>query len=44
LAEETLKGIQQLPRPRIQKLVEGLEKQLPEMLTFLDGIVESLAD
>jgi hypothetical protein len=44
LAEETLKGIQQLPHPRIQKLVEGLEKQLPEMLTFLDGIVESLAD
>jgi len=44
LAEETLKGIKQLPHPRIQKLVEGLEKQLPEMLTFLDGIVESLAD
>lgn len=44
LAEETLKGIQQLPHPRIQKLVEGLEKQLPEMLTFLDGIVEPLAD
>jgi hypothetical protein len=42
LAEETLKGIQQLPHPRIQKLVESLEKQLPEMLTFLDGIVEPL--
>jgi hypothetical protein len=44
LAEETLKGIKQLPHPRIQKLVEGLEKQLPEMLTFLDGIFEPLAD
>ena len=44
LAEETLKGIQQLTHPRIQKLAEGLEKQLPEMLTFLDGIVEPLTD
>ena len=44
LAEETLLGIKQLPHPRIQKLVEGLEKQLPEMLTFLDGILEPLTD
>jgi hypothetical protein len=44
LAEETLKGIKQLPHPRIQKLAEGLEKQLPEMLTFLDGILEPLSD
>ena len=44
LAEETLKGIQQLPHPRIQKLADGLEKQLPEMLTFLDGILEPLTD
>jgi hypothetical protein len=44
LAEEALKGIKQLPHPRIQKLVEGLEKQLSEMLTFLDGIVQPLAD
>jgi hypothetical protein len=44
LAEETLKGIQQLPHPRIQKLAEALEKQLPEMLTFLDGILEPLTD
>ena len=44
LAEETLKGMKQLPHPRIQKLVEGLGKQLPEMLTFLDGIVEPLTD
>jgi len=39
-----LKGIQQLPHPRIQKLAERLENQLPEMLTFLDGMVEPLAD
>ena len=44
LAEQTLMGIQQLPHPRIQKLAEGLEKQLPDMLTFLDGIVEPLTD
>jgi hypothetical protein len=44
LAEETLKGIRQLPHPRIQKLVEGLEKQWPDMLTFLDGILEPLTD
>ena len=42
LAEESLKGIKQLPHPRIQKLAERLEEQLPEMLTFLDGIVEPL--
>jgi hypothetical protein len=44
LAEETLKGIKQLPHPRIQKLTERLEKQLPEMLTFLDGIASPLTD
>lgn len=44
LAEESLKGIQQLPHPRIQQLAERLEKQLPEMLTFLDGIVPALTD
>lgn len=44
LAEETLKGIQQLPHPRIQKLAERLQTQLPEMLTFLDGIPQPLAD
>jgi hypothetical protein len=44
LAEESLKGIQQLHHPRIQKLAERLEKQLPEMLTFLDGIVQPLTD
>jgi len=44
LADESLKGIQQLPHPRIQKLAERLENQLPEMLTFLDGIAQPLAD
>jgi hypothetical protein len=44
LANETLKGIQQLPHPRIQKLADRLENQLPEMLTFLDGIAHPLAD
>jgi hypothetical protein len=44
LAEESLKGIQQLPHRLIQKLAERLEKQLPEMLTFLDGIVPALTD
>jgi hypothetical protein len=44
LAEETLKGIKQLSHPCIQKLAERLEKQLPEMLTFLDGILEPLSD
>jgi len=44
LAEETLKGIKQLPHPRIQKLAERLENQLPEMLTFLVGIVQPLTD
>jgi hypothetical protein len=43
LADETLKGIKQLPHPRIQKLAERLENQLPEMLTFLDGIAQPLA-
>ena len=44
LAEETLKGIKQLTHPRIQKLAERLEKQLPEMLTFLEGIAQPLAN
>ncbi len=44
LAEASLQGIQQLTHPRIRKLAERLEKQLPEMLTFLDGIAQPLAD
>ena len=44
LADEALKGIQQLSHPRIQKVAERLKNQLPEMLTFLDGIAQPLAD
>ena len=44
LADETLKGIKQLSHPRIKKLAERLESQLPEMLTFLDEIATPLAD
>ena len=44
LAEESLKGVKQLPHPHIQKLTKRLENQLPEMLTFLDGIAQPLAD
>jgi hypothetical protein len=44
LADETLKGIKQLPHPRIKKLAERLENQLPEMLTFLDEISQPLMD
>lgn len=43
LADETLQGIRQLPHPRIQQLAERLAAQLPEMLTFLDGIAQPLA-
>jgi hypothetical protein len=43
LADETLKGIRQLPHPRIQKLAERLTAQLPEMLTFLETIAQPLA-
>jgi len=44
LADETLKGIKQLSHPRIKKLAERLENQLPEMLTFLDEIAQPLTD
>ena len=44
LAAETLKGIKQLPHPYIQKLATRLEKQLPEMLTFLDDILRPLTN
>ena len=44
LAEETLQGIQLLPHPRIHILAQRLAEQLPEMLTFLDGILEPLSD
>jgi hypothetical protein len=43
-AEETLKEMKRLPHLRIQKLVERLKDLIPEMLTFLDGIAQPLAD
>jgi hypothetical protein len=44
LADETLREMKRLPHARIQKLVERLEDVLPEMLTFLDGLAQPLAD
>jgi hypothetical protein len=44
LAEESLKEMKKLPHPRIQALVERLEGVLPEMLTFLNGIEQPLAN
>ena len=43
LLEETLAGLRQLAHPRIQKLVERLDAQAPELLTFLDGLAQPLA-
>jgi hypothetical protein len=43
LLTETLAGLRQLAHPRIQKLVERLGAQAPELLTFLDGLAQSLA-
>jgi hypothetical protein len=43
LLEETLAGLRQLEHPRIQKLVERLDAQAPELLTFLDGLAQPLA-
>ena len=43
LLEETLAGLRQLEHPRIQKLVERLQAQAPELLTFLDGLAQPLA-
>lgn len=40
---ETLAGLRQLTHPRIQKLVERLDAQAPEWLTFLDGLAQPLA-
>lgn len=44
LLNETLAGLRQLDHPRIQKLVERLEIQAPELLTFLDGLAQPLAE
>ena len=43
LLEETLAGLRQLAHPRIQKLVERLDAQAPELLTFLEGLASPLA-
>lgn len=43
LLEETLAGLRQLEHPRIQKLVERLDAQAPELLTFLEGLAQPLA-
>jgi hypothetical protein len=43
LLTETLAGLRQLAHPRIQKLVERLDAQAPELLTFLDGLAQPLA-
>jgi hypothetical protein len=44
LAEESLKEMKKLSHPRIQALIERLEGVLPEMLTFLNGIEQPLAN
>jgi len=43
LLEETLAGLRRLAHPRIQKLVERLQAQAPELLTFLEGLAQPLA-
>ena len=43
LLEETLAGLRQLEHPRIQKLVERLDAQAPELLTFLESLAQPLA-
>ena len=40
---ETLARLRPLAHPRIQKLVERLDTQAPELLTFLDGLAQPLA-
>ena len=40
---ETLARLRPLAHPRIQKLVERLDAQAPELLTFLDGLAQPLA-
>jgi hypothetical protein len=44
LVDETMKEMKLLSHARIQKLVKGLEDVLPEMLTFLDGLAQPLAN
>jgi hypothetical protein len=42
LADQTLKEMEQLSHPSIQKLGGRLKEILPEMLTFLDSLVQAL--
>jgi len=44
LLDETLAGLRQLDHPRIQKLAERLQAQAPELLTFLEGLAQPLAE
>ena len=44
LLNESLAGLQRLDHPRIQKLTVRLLAQAPELLTFLDGLAQPLAD
>jgi len=41
--DETLRVLQRLDPPRIQQLVERLQAQAAELLTFLDGLAQALA-
>lgn len=43
LLTETLTALKTIPHPRVQKLVERLAAQAPEMLTFLEGLTPALA-
>jgi len=44
LLDESLSALQRIDHPRIQKLVERLRTQAPELLTFLAGVEQPLAD
>ncbi len=44
LLDESVAALQRLDHPRIQKLVERLRTQTPELLTFLAGVEQPLAD
>ena len=44
LLDESLAALQRLDHPRIQKLVERFRTQAPELLTFLAGVEQPLAD
>jgi hypothetical protein len=44
LWDESLAALQRLDHPRIQKLVERLRTQAPELLTFLASVEQPLAD